>query len=222
MLFHDVPVTVRRIVTATLQKPARSARKPKGEGHVRRAEILAAAEKIFVECGYEGATIRKIADEVGVSSTALYMHFRDKSEILLEICRGTFEQLMASHQRNAALEVDPVTRVRRMIGSYMRFGLAHPNAYRLVFSPRPQEEQGAEAVTRSLGGEIYASFERHVADIDAAGRLKGDVAVTAQVLLAGSHGLVSLMIAKPSFEWADQDTLVEGMLDALFEGVLVR
>ena len=44
----------------------RSQRKPKGEGHARRAEILAAAERIFVEHGYEGATIRKIADEVAM------------------------------------------------------------------------------------------------------------------------------------------------------------
>ena len=64
----------------------RSARKAKGDGHLRRAEILEAAERIFVAEGYEGATIRKIADEVGVSSTALYMHFQDKSCILLEIC----------------------------------------------------------------------------------------------------------------------------------------
>ena len=57
----------------------RSARKAKGDGHLRRAEILEAAERIFIAEGYEGATIRKIADEVGVSSTALYMHFQDKS-----------------------------------------------------------------------------------------------------------------------------------------------
>ncbi|MGI4819560.1 MAG: TetR/AcrR family transcriptional regulator, partial [Janthinobacterium lividum] len=62
----------------------RSTRKPKGEGHERRGEILAAAERIFVEKGYEGATIRKIAEEVGLSSTALYMHFADKAEILNE------------------------------------------------------------------------------------------------------------------------------------------
>ena len=48
---------------------SRSSRKPKGEGHSRRGEILAAAERIFVEYGYEGATIRKIADEVGLSSS---------------------------------------------------------------------------------------------------------------------------------------------------------
>ena len=73
----------------------RSSRKPKGEGHARRAEILSAAERIFVEHGYEGATIRKIADEVGLSSTALYMHFADKAEILHEICREAFETLTA-------------------------------------------------------------------------------------------------------------------------------
>lgn len=75
------------------ERPARSARKAKGEGHARRGEILQAAERLFVDCGYEGATIRKIADEVGVSSTALYMHFRDKSEILLEICEAGFADL---------------------------------------------------------------------------------------------------------------------------------
>src|SRR5215469_12056355 len=73
-------------VSEVLHKPPKSARKAKGDGYLRRAEILEAAERIFVADGYEGATIRKIADDVGVSSTALYMHFRDKDQILHEIC----------------------------------------------------------------------------------------------------------------------------------------
>src|SRR5688500_7353296 len=73
-------------LTAVGTTTRKSARKAKGDGHLRRAEILEAAERIFVAEGYEGATIRKIADEVGVSSTALYMHFQDKGCILLEIC----------------------------------------------------------------------------------------------------------------------------------------
>jgi AcrR family transcriptional regulator len=150
------------------------------------------------------------------------MHFRDKSEILLEICRSAFERLMESHLRNAALDVDPVVKVRKMIGDYMRFGLENPNAYRLIFCTRPQEaEQGAESVARNLGREIYASFEKHVGGIAAAGRLKGDVTTASQVLWAGSHGLVSLMITKPYFDWVGADTLMEGMLDALFEGLTV-
>ena len=79
-----------------LTRPEKSARKAKGDGHLRRAEILSAAERIFIAQGYEGATIRKIADEVGVSSTALYMHFQDKDQILLEICDRAMGELLAS------------------------------------------------------------------------------------------------------------------------------
>ncbi|MBP6545350.1 MAG: helix-turn-helix transcriptional regulator, partial [Phenylobacterium sp.] len=92
----------------------RSARKPKGDGHLRRAEILEAAERIFVAEGYEGATIRKIADEVGVSSTALYMHFPDKGGILLEICERTIIQLLERNAAIAARPLDAVTRVKEM------------------------------------------------------------------------------------------------------------
>ena len=65
-----IPRPERRVTVSPTTLP-RSQRKPKGEGYARRAEILAVAERIFVEHGYEGATIRKIADEVGLSSTAL-------------------------------------------------------------------------------------------------------------------------------------------------------
>src|SRR3954464_15337187 len=88
-----LPLTVAAPTTTR-----KTARKAKGDGHLRRAEILEAAERIFIAEGYEGATIRKIADEVGVSSTALYMHFQDKACILLEICQNTFQNLLA---RNA-------------------------------------------------------------------------------------------------------------------------
>ena len=101
---------------------------------MRRAEILHAAEAIFVRDGYEGATIRKIADEVGVSSTALYMHFRDKDEILIEICETAIATMLANNTEISRRPIDAVNRVRLMMEAYMVFGLANPNAYRLVFS----------------------------------------------------------------------------------------
>src|ERR1700722_16793092 len=102
-------------MTMTLTKPPRSARKARGDGHLRRAEILQAAETIFVRDGYQGATIRKIAEEVGLSSTALYMHFHDKDEILLEICERGICALLAAACEIAAREPDPVNRVRLML-----------------------------------------------------------------------------------------------------------
>ena len=120
-------------MNAILNEPRRSARKAKGDGHLRRAEILLAAERIFVAHGYEAATIRKIADEVGVSSTALYMHFRDKDQILLEICTGAMEELLAGNRQISAMPIDAVARVRLMLEAYVRFAMRHPNAYQLIF-----------------------------------------------------------------------------------------
>lgn len=208
-------------MTADFTMSSRSRRKPKGEGHERRAEILAAAERIFVEHGYEGATIRKIADEVGLSSTALYMHFAEKGEILQEICRRAFTALMEANLAILAEPGAPEERMRRMMQAYVEFGFANPNAYRLVYMTRPVElREGAQDAAREMGADLFRSFEQTVEDAAAAGRLRGDPRSTAQALWAGGHGVVSLMITKPYFDWVDRETLVATLLDGLFAGLL--
>ena len=207
----------------TTPPATRSARKPKGEGHSRRAEILEAAERIFVEHGYEGATIRKIADEVGLSSTALYMHFADKGEILLQICRDAFDMLLASVRELAALDAPPEVRLRRMIEAYIDFGFAQPNAYRLIYLTRPLEARdGAQSAAQELGGELFAAFEEVVRETVEAGRMSGDASTTAQAIWASGHGVVSLMITKPYFPWAERERLIGVLLDALVAGMQRR
>ena len=201
---------------------ARSGRKPKGEGHSRRAEMLAAAERIFVEHGYEGATIRKIADEVGLSSTALYMHFADKGEILHEICRETFERLIAGNRRVMDEAGTADERLTRILQAYIDFGFENPNAYRLVYLTRPIEARdGAQSAAQQLGGELFASFQAVIDQIGAEGRLvNGDARLTAQLFWSGIHGVVSLVITKPYFDWAARDLLARGMSDALIRGLV--
>jgi AcrR family transcriptional regulator len=210
-------------VTTTLTKPPRSARKAKGDGHLRRAEILHAAEAIFVRDGYEGATIRKIAEEVGVSSTALYMHFRDKDEILLEICEGAIATLLASNNEISGRPTDAVSRVRLMLDAYMRFGLDNPNTYRLAFcSAHSQISAIRHDVTDELGARCYDRFMRAVADIAGEGRLRvGDADSAAQTLWAACHGLVSLRINRRKGDRSDEEALMALMLDSLFHGLVI-
>lgn len=206
-------------LTDTAASPVRT-RKPKGEGHSRRAEILAAAERIFVEHGYEGATIRKIADEVGLSSTALYMHFADKGEILQEICRGAFETLTETTRHIVAADAPPEQRLRSMVEGYVRFGFENPNAYRLVYMTRPLEARDAQTAAQEVGLSLFVAFQQVVDETAAAGRLRADPRAAAQALWAGGHGVVSLMITKPYFDWVDREQLTRTLLDALFDGLL--
>jgi AcrR family transcriptional regulator len=205
-------------LTITLNRPPRSARKAKGDGHLRRAEILHAAERIFMRDGYQGATIRKIADEVGVSSTALYMHFRDKDDILLEICAGAIETLLKQNIEINSQPIDAVTRVRMILEAYMRFGLDNPNPYWLTFCSAPNEALRPDhAGTEEQRKRCYGYFTRVLEDIAAEGRLRSPVEVAAQVLWAGCHGIVALRIGRP-FEWEPDEALMSGMLDSLLNG----
>jgi AcrR family transcriptional regulator len=198
----------------------RSARKAKGDGHLRRAEILEAAERIFVAEGYEGATIRKIADEVGVSSTALYMHFPDKGRILLEICEGTIQQLLGRNAEIAAKPLDAPARVRMMLEAYMLWGLEHPNAYHLVYSSPTSEALWSDGMA-DLCRRSYEVFRSVMREVAASGRLRaGSPTSASQSMWMACHGVVALLTARPTFGWAANEELIQVTLDGLMSGLL--
>jgi AcrR family transcriptional regulator len=205
-----------------LSRSGRSARKPKGGGHERRGEILVAAAKIFNSLGYDGATIRRIAEEVGLSSTALYMHFRDKDEILVEICEGAMEELLRLGSEIAARPLPATERARAMIEAYVHFGLSAPSTYRLVFcsngrhlSPRSQE------LVERLGDRGFNVLLDVVTEIHAQGRLRNTTPeAAAQVLWAAGHGLASLLITQVGRQWSPADALTKTLLDGMFDGLV--
>lgn len=207
-------------------------RKRKGEGHERREEILAAARSVFVAEGYEHATIRKIAAKAGVSSTALYLYFPDKDAILLEICDKAFGKLVARFEAIRNDGGTPLDRLRRLMEAYLRFGLAHPDEYRLIFMtkqaiPMPFDHRtGAEmppGTPGTNGAKAFAGLRDLVAALIQDGTLKGeDPNLVAEVIWAGGHGLVSLLITMPSFHWSPVDQLIPAMIDAQLNGVVRR
>ncbi|ENZ83063.1 MULTISPECIES: TetR/AcrR family transcriptional regulator [Caulobacter] len=69
-----------------------------------RERVLAAARRLFSERGYEGATIRDIAQAAGMSTGAVFASFADKSELFEEILTADYEVIhaqMTQASRNA-------------------------------------------------------------------------------------------------------------------------
>ncbi len=58
-----------------------------------RTRILDAARELFAEEGYEAVTMRRIADRIEYSPTAIYFHFRDKEALMRELCDHDFRAL---------------------------------------------------------------------------------------------------------------------------------
>lgn len=206
-------------------------RKRRGEGHTRREEILQAAKDLFLELGFEATTIRRIADRVGISAPALYLYFKDKDELLLALCDLTFAHLMDAVDDIEKTVTDPLERVRRFGEAYVRFGLSHPDEYRLVFMgahvPESIRKTGHKAATDDptkpgVGGALV--FKRLVAilgEAQASGtKLKYPTDTCGELCWMGLHGLVSAFIVKPDFPWSDRELLISGMLDIHLRGIL--
>lgn len=196
----------------------RSARKARGFGHQRRLEILAAAERIFVEHGYDGATIRKIADEVGVSPTALYMHFADKHAMLMEIGGNATDRLAAEAAAIAAQTADPADRLREILGAHISFALKNPTAYRIVFCEGARDQERTD-LARDMGRGYCKVLSAVTTELEAAGRLlTGKAQVVSQVMFMACHGLVSQIIQQPESHFAPASALSTAMLDGLIRG----
>jgi AcrR family transcriptional regulator len=62
-------------------------------GDLRRKQIVRALRKIMIRYGSENVTVKKLAEEIGLSGGALYRHFKSKKEILLLLIEDIQEHL---------------------------------------------------------------------------------------------------------------------------------
>jgi len=60
-----------------------------------RESILAAAQRLFTERGFDGTSLRQIADAVGTTKAAVYYHFPAKEHLLLELTRPWLDAMSA-------------------------------------------------------------------------------------------------------------------------------
>jgi AcrR family transcriptional regulator len=213
-------VSTRTHAPPTTPAPARPHRRPKGQGGLTRADILASATELLEQTGRKGTTIRAIAEKVGISSTALYFHFDDLDSILFEICDATYAGLAQRFERDAKRHADPLRRVRAMIQSYAEFGLLHPQAYTLSFVEPKKGHLKTEAQGKTAQSEIaLQSFGRAVAEaLRASGGKTSDVERLTHLLWFACHGLVTMAIARPEVLPAKSSLLVKAMAELLIDG----
>src|ERR1044071_2679340 len=78
-----------------------------------REIILDAARELFITHGYEGVSMRKIAEKIEYSPTAIYVHFADKEALFHQLCQEDFGRLAEVFQ-GANMPADPLERVMQI------------------------------------------------------------------------------------------------------------
>jgi AcrR family transcriptional regulator len=99
----------------------------------RRAQLLEAAQEVFVESGYHSAAMDDIADRAGVSKPVLYQHFPGKLELYLALLDQHTGGLLDLIRAALASTTDNKQRVAAAVGAYFEFVDRDGAAFRLVF-----------------------------------------------------------------------------------------
>lgn len=102
-------------------------------GDLRSALIIAATHRLE-NLGIEELSLRKLAEDLGVSRTAPYHHFKDKNALLSAIAASGFEEwkAIATNIFEHSTEPAPV-RLRAFIHAYIGYAAKHPQLYDLMF-----------------------------------------------------------------------------------------
>jgi AcrR family transcriptional regulator len=193
-----------------------------------RDKILDAARELFITQGYDGVSMRKVAEKIEYSPTAIYLHFADKEDLFRQLCNQDFARLSEVFQ-SSAMPLDPVERLKQIGRTYVGFGLQYPNHYKLLFMtphpPAPLIEEDKE-IRSNPEVDAYAFLKLTVEQAIEAGCFREelrDSELLSQTLWAAMHGVISLNIAKGNDDWVEWRPMQERselMLNATLRGFL--
>lgn len=194
-----------------------------------RERILAEARKIFASDGYDSVSMRKIADRIHYSATAIYLHFKSKEELVRAIADEDYAKL-AGFLGQKSKHGKPVMRLRQLANAYIDFGVSHPDSYRLMFMTlfAANSEQDSRLEQGNIDHDAYGLLVQLVQEalsVVAKPPLK-DAHLVAQLFWATIHGVVSQRIAlgeEAWFQWRPlskaKQAAIEMLIGSLFSEV---
>lgn len=155
-------------------RPAASPGRPKDPA--KRAAILEAAERMFLEHGFEGVSMDQIAAAAGVSKLTVYSHFGDKDALFTAAARAWCEQQMPGSVFERAPHLPVRERLEDIAGAYFAM-ICAPEAvagHRLLCSPQMVGKQLARLFWEAGPQRVQDEFARFLERRIAAGDLEID------------------------------------------------
>ena len=187
-----------------------------------RHAILEAAIRMFERDGYEGFSLRQVAESIGYTPTTIYLYFKDKEDLLFAVCSQGFSTFNEALQTAYDAHTDPSERMQALGWAYFEFGMSYPLHYQVMFMQR--SEWVLKAADEEEGSNSFMIQMNAVIEAMKAGMIRmGDPIETTNLIWSGIHGIVSLALSMkgvvPKWDEADARRLVEDYLQLISRGL---
>ncbi|MBV8393146.1 MAG: TetR/AcrR family transcriptional regulator [Alphaproteobacteria bacterium] len=154
-----------------------------------RAQLCEVATERFARHGFEGVTMRQLAEALGCSPKTPYRYFKDKADILATVRAQAFTKFADAMEQ--AAKAPKEERGRRAAEAYLRFAIKNPHAYRIMFDiDAPIDDDHAELGPASARAARYIT--KSAEEMAAAGVIDADPELFGWAQWAALHGVVML------------------------------
>ncbi|UFX47385.1 TetR/AcrR family transcriptional regulator [Bradyrhizobium sp. 41S5] len=158
----------------------------KGRDRAEREHRIVAAARVIAEReGWDGVTIRRLADEIEYSQPVLYSHFKNRDAIVAAVAVEGFQEITVALREAASRSTGRRNALKNVALAYLAFALSRPALYDAMFV-LPTDLRFAEAGTRP---ELRAAFEALAAVV---APYCVEVADVTETFWAALHGFAAL------------------------------
>lgn len=137
-----------------------------------RSRILAVAQDLFAEWGYEDTSFGDISASMGIGRTTLYEYFTDKEDLLASLVEETLPQTIRDMVSKIPEDCTPTERLRELTVRMVEFVAVDPTLGLLLHREVPKLSSNAQqrvaVAHQGLSHEFADAYRRGVA----AGELK--------------------------------------------------
>jgi len=170
--------------------------KPYHHGDLRTA-LLDAADALLDRGGDGAVSLRETARMAGVSPTAAYRHFADKDALLAALAVRGFQAFAAELGAAVAHGKAPLVDSGR---AYVRFALARPGRFRLMFGPLLARAEAHPALL-AASRQAFEALQANAGSRDEAWRRWAMV-----------HGLAHLILDVASPQGQDVEAMIDRVI----------
>lgn len=171
----------------------RKAPRPYHHGDLRQA-LLDAALVLLRRGGTAALTLRAVAREAGVSQTAPYRHFADRSALVAGVAAVGFRALHGAMVAAVAAHGAGRKGLQELALAYVRFAVRHPEQYRIMFGAEAAECDTSDEL-KTAAASVRGMLTGGITQLQRAGLVgpgePGEIALSCWALV---HGVVMLSL----------------------------
>ena len=205
--------------TATRVRPRRSHAPavPETRYDRRLAEILSHATEVFCKKGYEGASMRDLSRESGMSLAGLYYYFGSKERLLYLIQRHTFTTIVERLKTRLQGVDDAEGRVRIFILNHLEYFLANQAAMKVL----SHEDEALKSDFGSEVATIKRAYYRICVGLLDSLKQERKLHFSTRIAVLSLFGMMNWIYTwhNPRID-ADAETIAREMGDIFLQGVM--